>query len=187
MAELSARTRSRRWTAWAASVALVSGGVLTGVTLTGVAAAPAAQAANPLVACSWIQGQEPETKDNTIDCTLPGKSYARVVHRDCWKYLPDADSQVQPVVRFKRGDRWRVDPTAKVVVRHDAKACPEEFPHLTRVSLSTAGFKPYQTRHFRLVVPEFTTEIDGEPVVVAQDRINMFACLMREGRDRECP
>lgn len=182
MADSNARICSRRWVAAVASVALAGGGALTGVVV-----APAAQAANPLVACSWIVGPGPETKDNTIDCTVPGKSYARVVQRDCWKYLPDAKSKVQPVVRFKRGDAWRIDPNAKVVVRQNAKACSEKFPHLTKVTLSTAGFKPYQTRHFRLVVPEFTTTIDGVPTIVAQDRINMFACLMREGRDRDCP
>jgi hypothetical protein len=181
MAALFSRVRTRRWVALASSVALV------GVALPGFIAAPAAQAARPLVACSWIQGAGAETKENTLDCTLPGRSYARVVHRDCWKYLPDSASEVQPVVRHKRGNRWLVDQNAKVVVRHNAKACTKDFPHLTRVTLSTKGFKPYQTRQFRLVVPEFTTTIDGKSVTVAQDRINMYACLMRDGRDRECP
>jgi len=168
-------------------MAVATSVALLGVAIPGFVAAPAAQAARPLVACSWIQGPGAETKENTIDCTLPGRSFARVVQRDCWKYLPDRASETQPVVRHKRGNRWRIDPNARVVVRHNAKVCSEEFPHLTRVTLSTKGFKPYQTRQFRLVVPEFTTTVNGQTVTVKRDRINMFACLMRDGRDRECP
>jgi hypothetical protein len=159
------------------SAAVVAGGALVGVT---VAATPA-QAVRPIIACTWIEAGGQDNRENTTRCTRPGKPATQVTHRDCWKYEPPADS----IVRVRKGTKWRAT-DIEVDVRQ-AKRCPDSHPWLTKVVLPTEGMKAYQTEAYRLFMPAHEVEVYGKTIEVDNTRLDMFVCLMRDGRDKTCP
>ncbi len=159
----------RRIIAMAACASLAAGGLWAA----GLASASPAGAVRPIVGCGWIQDGE-DNRDNTLTCTQPGRSYTIVVEKDCWKYAPPENT----VVLERVGNKWRKTDNATLLVRKGAAYCDEDYPYMTRVTMSTEGLKPYETRRFRLVQPE------GER---ARSTLAMFVCLMRDGRNKDCP
>jgi hypothetical protein len=171
------RPLTRRLTAALAGGGLLASGLVAGSL---VAAAPA-QAAAPKVACTWIEAGGFDNRENTFRCTNPGPTAERVVHRDCWMYEPPADS----VVRVKVGQRWQKT-EAQIDIRK-ATQCPETHPWLTRVQIPTDGLKPYVTTRYRFIMPAHEVTVDDEVIEVDKAILNMYVCMMREGKDRECP
>ncbi len=163
-----------------ASVGLAASGLIASG-LVAVSVVGPAQAAAPLVACTWIEAGGQDNRANTTRCTKSGRAAEAVTQRDCWKYQPPENS----IVRVKRGTKW-YGTDIPVTVRK-ASRCPDSHPWLTRVKLSTEGMTPYETQAYRLFMPAHEIEVDGETVQVAKAKLDMFVCLMREGRNKTCP
>ena len=169
------RTRLLRATVGVAGMGIIASGLVA------VGVAAPATAAAPVVACTWIEAGGLDNRANTTRCTKPGKAAEAVTQRDCWKYQPPENT----IVRVKRGTKW-YGTDIPVTVRK-AGRCPDSHPWLTRVKLSTEGMTPYETQAYRLFMPAHEVEIDGKTVEVEKAKLDMFVCLMREGREKTCP
>ncbi len=160
---------------------VAAGGLLaSGLVAIGVGAAGPANANVPRIACSWIEAGGLDTRENTTVCRGPGKKATVVIHRDCWKYQPPRNS----FVRVKQGSKWFATDIRVFIRKVDS--CPESHPWLTRVKIPTEGIGLYDTQRYRLIMPAHEVEVDDTVVQVKRARLNIYVCMMREDRERNC-